>query len=89
MEPRVELLAPKGFTYYSIANSLTKGNQIGFNTDYSITPYAIGKITNPTDYEVFEQGDLAKIEAAQDSSQDKISMMRTLSWWLLVKGNQL
>ena len=89
MPTLIELLAPKGFTYYSIANSLTKGNQIGFNTDYSITPYAIGKIINPTDYEVFEQGDLAKIEAAQDSSQDKISIMRTLSWWLLVKGNQL
>lgn len=85
----VELLAPKDFTYFSIADSLTKENKVGFNNAYWITPHGMGSIDHPAKQEVFLDGDGQETQHEKAMTEEKISMMRTISWWLLVKGNQL
>lgn len=85
----IELLAPKDFTYYSIGDSLTKGNKVGFNNAYWITPHGMGSIEHPDEYELVGNGNAQEIQQEQEKTEEKISMMRTLSSWLLSKGSQL
>lgn len=89
MPTLMELIAPKDFTYYSIADSLTKENKVGFNNAYWITPHAMGKIDQPEDYQLLYEADAKQIEQEKQFAEEKLSMMRTISWWMLVKGNQL
>ena len=86
----IELIAPKGFTYYSIAPPLTKSNGTGFNRDVFLTSNIAGKI----DSDVVEllphiaAKELNQVNqtAEKDMAQSVITSMRTLSWWLLTKG---
>ena len=86
----IELIAPKGFTYYSIAPPLTKSNGAGFNRDVFITSNIIGKI----DSDVVEllphiaAKELKDVNqsAEKEAAQSAITSMRTISWWLLMKG---
>ena len=89
MPTLIELLAPQGFTYYSIAASLTQENEVGFNNAYWITPHGMGSIEHPDEYELLSAGNGQEIQHEKEIATEKLSMMRTISWWLLVKGNQL
>ena len=40
----LELIAPKGFEYYSLGKSLTRGANVGFNDGVWLTPEAMGRI---------------------------------------------
>jgi phosphoglycerol transferase MdoB-like AlkP superfamily enzyme len=89
MPTLIELLAPKDFTYYSIADSLTKGNKVGFNPAYWITPHEMGSIEHPDDYEVLSPTNDKEVQQEKENAEEKLSMMRTISSWILLKGNQL
>ena len=89
----IELIAPKGFSYYSIAPPLTKSNGTGFNCDVFLTSNIAGKI----DSDVVEllphiaSKELNQVNqsAEKDMAQSVITSMRTISWWLLTKGVSL
>jgi len=89
MPTLIELLAPKNFTYYSIADSLTTENKVGFNNAYLITPHEMRSIEHSDEDELLSDGNAQEIKHEEETAQEKLSMMRTISWWLLVKGNQL
>ncbi|SHJ53481.1 Phosphoglycerol transferase MdoB [Propionispora hippei DSM 15287] len=79
----IELIAPQGFGYYSLGDSLTRGSSIGFSHNVWITPDAIGKI-QAQDAEDFDG--TARTLGTRDSIQQTIDAMRALSWWRIEKG---
>ena len=86
----IELIAPKGFVYHSIAPPLTQSNGTAFNRDVFITSNIVGKI----DSDVVEllphiaSKELKDVNQSEEKemAQSVITSMRTLSWWLLTKG---
>lgn len=89
----IELIAPKDFEYKSIAPPLQKSNGAGFNRDVYISSSTIGKVDADT-VEILPH--LASKELTQvnlsderDNAKYVVSMMRTLSWWLLNNGTKL
>lgn len=89
MPTLIELLAPKGFTYYSIASSLTQPNAVGFNNSYWISAHAMGKIDNSDAYDELQPVSPETAQAEEKAAKEKVSMMRTISWWLLGKGDHM
>ena len=86
----MELIAPEGFTYYSILPSMTEQEQTAsFNTDVYVTDKAVGSTnsdaTEPRP-DVNEPFDPATERAKM---QAWLPMARTLSWWLAVHGTSL
>ena len=67
----LELIAPKGFEYYSLGKSLTRGANVGFNDGVWLTPEAMGRIDGTEPQYV----------------KDKIEMYRTISWQRTIRGN--
>ena len=89
----IELIAPKGFVYHSIAPPLTQSNGAAFNRDVFITNNLIGKIDSDQvellpHIAAKELKDVNQSEE-KDSAQSAIISMRTISWWLLTKGRNL
>ena len=86
----MELIAPQGFTYYSIARSMTEGNQPAFHRDVWLTDHAIGEVESER-----AEGMPGMDASATDFAAEKervmpsLRAMRTVSWWLLQKGNQI
>jgi len=84
----IELIAPAGFEYYSIADSMTKHTEVGFNRNNWITKNGMGEMDS-------EQQEFLPGVSGADLNQDrqkvkeKAAMMRTISWWLLQKGTSL
>lgn len=89
----IELIAPKGFVYHSIAPPLTQSFAAAFNTEVFVTTNLIGKI----DSDVVElvphiaAKELKDVNQSveKDTAQAAIASMRTLSWWLLTNGIKL
>lgn len=85
MPTLIELIAPKGFVYYSLVPSLTRDNKVGINRDYWITSEAIG------------QGGKEKIEYLKNDGinvnrediQKRIEAVQAISWWQIHNGNTL
>ena len=83
----IELIAPKGFVYYSIAPPLSQSNGVGFNRDAFITENTAGKIRE----DVVEllphlpSGELNKVNLPEerDRAQTVVSAVRTVGWWIL------
>ena len=67
----LELIAPKGFEYYSLGKSLTRGANVGFNDGVWLTPETMGRIDGTEPQYV----------------KDKIEMYRTISWQRTIRGN--
>lgn len=67
----MELIAPKGFEYYSLGPSLTRGSSAGFNDSIWINADSIGRIDGS------EPGGI----------KAQIEIDRTISWWRTMKGN--
>lgn len=84
----IELIAPTGFTYYSLADSLTKGSTVGFSSNYWITPNAMGAIDQPGKYSWLPDANGDNLSNEEKMAQEKIAMMRTISWWRITKGNE-
>lgn len=83
----IELIAPKGFTYYSTGNSLTLGSRMGFNYGFWITSSHIGKI-DAEDAEVLP-GAKQELNASDlDEMHNDIDATRAISWWRIKNGQQ-
>ena len=81
----MELIAPKGFVYYSIGQSMTQNSQLGINSELWITPDYIGKIDTQAAEPLPFQG---SITAPPDPAQlhESIDTVNALSWWRIQKG---
>jgi len=84
----MELIAPKGFEYYSIAESMTTGTEIGFNRVAWISKNGMGLIDTPQQELLPDTQDM-DLSVDREKANEKIGMMRTISWWLLEKGNSI
>ena len=89
----IELIAPKDFEYRSIAPPLSKSNGAGFNRDVYISASTIGKVDSDTVelLPTLASKELPQINMTEERENAKrvVSMMRTLSWWLLTNGTSL
>ena len=89
----IEMIAPKDFEYVSIAPPMGLKNGAGFNRDVYIANSTIGKVDSDT-VELLPHlasKELNKINLSEERENSKrvVSMMRTLSWWLLTNGKEI
>jgi len=85
----LELIAPKGFVYYSLGESLTEAPQVGFNHNMWETDAAAGEIDGEN-AEVLPDVDRENVSLAdeKEKAMETIRRMRTISWWRTMKGNE-
>lgn len=83
----IELIAPKGFVYYSLVPSMTQNTQLGINSELWITPEFIGKINSQTVEPL--PGQTAVAPPAQPGLQEQIDTVNALTWWRIQKGELL
>ena len=83
----LELIAPAGFSYVSIAPSLTENNMgAAFNRDYFLTKNVMGTVSGDR----FESlGDGADDAAAYELLERRMTIQRTLSWQLIEHGDTM
>ena len=83
----IEMIAPKGFQYAALGESLTRTAKRGVNYGWWITHNTIGK----ADTVPLEALDFAGQKAAVDEAgmQDYIAAIRAISWWLPKYGTLL
>lgn len=80
-----ELIAPPGFTYYSVGESMTRGNTVAVNHLFWLTPTALGKLAG--NEAQLQNGLPAAATNLPDERQTaEIEAMRAVSWWLVKKG---
>lgn len=84
----IELIAPKGFEYYAVGNSLTRGSNVGFNYGFWITPDYIGKIGESSG-DRLPGAETITITPDMNSIQEKIDATRAVSWWRVKNGKDL
>lgn len=84
----LELIAPRGFEYYSVGRSLTSGNDFGLNYGFWITPGYIGKADDD-----YQEAHFGKPQGLLPPEQDKIhreiDSARAISWWRIKYGKML
>ncbi|MBQ7704357.1 MAG: sulfatase-like hydrolase/transferase [Selenomonadaceae bacterium] len=83
----IELIAPEGFKYYSIAPSLFESFGVAFNRDVFITENVAGKIESDV-VEILPQvasADLDTVNLSQEraNAEKIISAVRTVTSWIL------
>ena len=85
----VEMIAPTGFSYESIGNSLTRGNRQGVNYLLWVTKDAIGLAdARPLEGEPLHgKGTVPDVEEA--ALTDYIDAVRAISWWRAKCGSRL
>ncbi len=85
----IELIAPAGFSYVSIAPSLTENNMgAAFNRDYFLTRSVMGRV-NTKETELLPGAVEEDPAAAYDLLQRRMAILRTLSWQLIEHGDSL
>ena len=85
----IELIAPAGFSYVSIAPSLTENNMgAAFNRDYFLTRSVMGRV-NTKETELLPGAAEEDPAAAYDLLQRRMTILRTLSWQLIEHGDSL
>lgn len=83
----IELIAPKGFEYYSLGDSLTRGNSIGFNYGFWMTHDYVGKIGSHIEERIPREQVTAPPD--EDLVQQDIDARRAISWWRAKYGKQI
>lgn len=83
----LEILSPKGFVYYSLGESLTRGNPIGFNYGFWITSDAIGKIGSNSRENL--TGVKSELPVEDAAIQQDIDARRAMSWWRVKNGKSM
>jgi phosphoglycerol transferase MdoB-like AlkP superfamily enzyme len=76
----LEMIAPKGFTYYSLGESLTRGNFLGMNYNFWINSGFIGK-TDSNVVEALEKENDDGDKPSYEEFKDEIESLRAVSWW--------
>ena len=84
----LELVAPQGFRYHTVGESLTRGSKIGFNYGYWITAQHFGKICEEGGEALPGVADNAMMPSVYDVYQ-LVEAQRAVSWWRVKNGNQL
>ena len=85
----LELIAPAGFSYVSIAPPLTEGSMgAAFNRDYFLTANLMGTVDG-TRTEQLPGGTAGDAAAAHELLHARMSILRTLSWQLIEHGDSL
>lgn len=79
----IELIAPQGFAYHSLGDSLFS-SQVGFNHTVWMTANAIGQIE--TDRSDTLQLNM-NIAQERKKAIEELKRMRTISWWRTMRGN--
>jgi len=88
MPTLMELIAPKGFEYYSVVKSMTAGSEVGINRDFWVTSGGIGKIDSTTLAQVpWAQGNDA--EPSIDKIKQDIDAVQAVSWWMIKHGQNI
>ncbi|MBQ7478772.1 MAG: sulfatase-like hydrolase/transferase [Selenomonadaceae bacterium] len=84
----IELIAPEGYEYHSIAAPMTEGTRAGFNRDFWLAEGVMGDLAGKrTEFlPGVKSADAAHARAEVDAV---LPMMRTLSWWLIKNGTKL
>lgn len=91
----MELIAPKGFVYYSIVPSMTEadgvnGMQAGFNTSCFLTRNAMGAVDKETMESLpWTPNGTFDADAERAKAMKWLPAARTISWWLAVHGTDL
>lgn len=83
----LELIAPAGFEYYSVGESLTRGNDFAYNIQMYLNHAAIGNL-DTGEQEVIagqNEADAPKI----NERQREIDAGRAFSWWRIQRGPRL
>ncbi len=83
----LELVAPKGFDYYSLGDSLTRGNSIGFNYGFWMTHDYVGKIGSHAEERI--PGEQVIPPPDEDFIQQDIDARRAISWWRAKYGKNI
>jgi phosphoglycerol transferase MdoB-like AlkP superfamily enzyme len=83
----IELIAPEGFTYYSIAPSLFENFGVAFNRDVYLTENVAGRI-GTDEIEILPHvasADLRSVNLSQErtNAETFIAAVRTISVWIL------
>ena len=85
----VEMIAPVGFSYESIGQSLSRGNRQGVNYLLWMTKDAIGLAdTRPLEGESLRGGETAPV-SDEAALSDYIDAVRAISWWRAKYGASL
>lgn len=87
MPTLVELIAPEGFQYYSIADSMTNSPNTVCNNACWMTDKMMGDIDGNRREALFDKAAIADDETAK--AMEMVKAMRTVSWWLLMKGDSM
>ncbi len=83
----LEVIAPQGFVYHSLGDSLTRGNSLGFNYGFWMNHDYIGKI-GEQDREQISWGN-SVTPPDEGIIQQDIDARRALSWWRIKYGKIL
>lgn len=85
----VEMIAPAGFTYTALGQSLTRGNRQGVNDLLWVTKDAIGLAdARPLAGEPLYEGGVAP-DVDEAALTDYIDAVRAISWWRAKYGSRL
>ena len=87
MPTLVELIAPKGFEYYSTPDSMTHSPKAAFNNACWMTNTMMGAVDNNNTEILFDK--TGNAEEENSKAMTIVKAMRTVSWWLLMKGNNI
>lgn len=83
----MELCAPAGFQYKSVATSLTKGSYIGFSYGYWITAEEMGATDRPDQREAIDPLTDVTLSVPWETIEAEVMRQRSVSWWRIERGN--
>ncbi|MDF2635819.1 MAG: sulfatase [Pelosinus sp.] len=83
-----ELIAPAGFSYYSVGESLTTAKSLGINDQLWITPEKIGRLGSGTVEALSSEPASTEMPAMEKIKQD-ITAKRGIAWWRITRGKSI
>ena len=83
----LELVAPSGFSYYSIGRSLTSGNDMGINYGFWLTSDYIGEADGDYSEAHLTRQDMCPPESSK--IRQEVDSARGVSWWRIKFGKTL
>lgn len=88
MPTLIEMIAPKGFEYYSIGESLTNGNKLGINQAMWITPNFIGKVRT-NNMQALPWISKSSSKPNIDQIYEDVDTILAVSWWRIKNGKYI